>query len=323
MIGKPLEKLNVFFVIAPLLFHSMAGLREAVAVTEDTVSDLVADLEEAALVIADEVSSARISALAEDIGRHNSVTTHARLHSRIHTMFGSPRSPPIDVWSSGWEEAALAENISSGQRFPDWSFIQTELTERPERRLADVFGRLSPTITTPSPVAHLAKLAVQASITNKDTCPVSLSAIEEEEYALVPLCGHVCGPMAASLTACPTCRMKTGWTRVEKHVAPATGGGSAVAPKPTDAVRPLTITVYVQDVTNPKNVTIKLPVTATIADLEKEYMKAENISDVFSSSMRYHTASSPMSYIPKGKTLAAAGIQAWSTVYCQMNLRGD
>lgn len=64
------------------------------------------------------------------------------------------------------------------------------------------------------PTSHLARLAVKASIADKGTCAVSLCAIGEEDVALVPPCGHVCGPMASSLTACPTCRAPATWTEV-------------------------------------------------------------------------------------------------------------
>ena len=56
------------------------------------------------------------------------------------------------------------------------------------------------------PAPHLARLAVKASIAEKETCAVSLCAIGEEEVALDPPCGHICGPMARTLVECPTCR---------------------------------------------------------------------------------------------------------------------
>jgi len=64
---------------------------------------------------------------------------------------------------------------------------------------------------------HLAKLAVKSLLTESYECPIALEPLSSLEYALVPLCGHICGPMAKDLEKCPICCSKCTWKKVMIH----------------------------------------------------------------------------------------------------------
>lgn len=64
------------------------------------------------------------------------------------------------------------------------------------------------------PSTFLAKLAADSALRTDNKCPIGLEPLASYPIVLVPLCGHVCGPDAASLDKCPVCRTPTAWTEV-------------------------------------------------------------------------------------------------------------
>ena len=71
-----------------------------------------------------------------------------------------------------------------------------------------------------APSAFLAKLAAESAVRSEGTCPIGLEPLSSYDSLYVPLCGHVCGPSAAGLHACPVCRAQTAWACVK---TPTTG----------------------------------------------------------------------------------------------------
>lgn len=139
-------------------------------------------------------------------------------------------STPTGVSRDDYHSVRAVDIIGSSARFhrrhaeeQQWRRSFERGTSRLDSLLS-VIGELGVEVTiarpTPKgtvakgPAPYLARLAVKASIADKGTCAVSLCAIGEEEVAMVPPCGHVCGPMARTLDECPTCRAPATWTEV-------------------------------------------------------------------------------------------------------------